>query len=899
MSESVAEHNRRSLCFAMKLLLVGMLVWSPEAAHAQLELAEELSPAQRERLAREYRRLGSDGQQSAESQSRRSGGEEEEGANDRDSVDDRLTIDDIAPLDPDTGLRPFGYELFASRPSTFAPVDDVPVPADYRIAPGDSFLLRLTGKESGRFELPVGRDGMVFLPEIGELRVAGLTFERARQAVETEIADQRIGVQATLSMAGLRSIRVLVVGEARQPGAYTISALSTLTNALLVSGGIRTIGSLRNIELRRNGQVEQQLDLYDLLLDGDTTADVALQAGDTIFVPPVGDTVAVSGAVRRPAIYELDDDRTLDRVIEMAGGLAPGAVDGLIEVERFNNAGRKELLETTRTGAGRFRLKAGDHISVASAIDRADDFVATYGHIERTGRRPWSDAMRLTDLVPSAAALKPLADLDFALLLRQSLQDASVMVHYVNPRRAFAQRGSSADLALQPGDSLYFFSNAVEQSESGDDDDESPTRKRSPELDRFPVDPSAVSSARAGQEADRLTGSLRSNAPKRGLPYPQAERRLLRPLVEERATRREQIDEIVELLRSQSGMSAPLSTARITGAVRFPGVYPLNHEQTDVADLIRAAGGFQEQAFLYEAEIARPVIRESKGTPVAGLEISTLDLNAILSSQRSVLIQPQDVVSIRYIPDSLATAQIELEGEVRFPGVYQVSRDESIADVVRRAGGLTGEAFARGALFTREALKRKEREQLERLAERLRSSLVSSAISNGQSDDANNHGDAAQLIAALLERLDDHEPIGRLVVDLPALLEGKRQSVVLEDGDRLLIPRRPDAVTVLGEVQFPTSHLYRDGLSRNDYVSLSGGTTDLADNRRIYVVKVSGEVRIKRGWFASQPQIDPGDTIVVPLDLTPVQPLRLASTLSQILGQLALTAASFNAVGAF
>jgi polysaccharide biosynthesis/export protein len=210
----------------------------------------------------------------------------------------------------EAALKPFGYDLFEGVPSTFAPVSDIQVPSDYIVGPGDKLEIQLYGNEPVGYSLTVERDGRINFPKLGPVNLTGLTFENARTAIEQRVAKQLIGSRVSVTMGDLRSIRVFVLGEANKPGSYTVSGLSTMTNALFVSGGVKKIGSLRNIQLKRNGKLITVLDLYDLLLHGDTSGDRQLLPGDVIFIPPIGPIVSVDGAVRRPAIYEIKGEKT-------------------------------------------------------------------------------------------------------------------------------------------------------------------------------------------------------------------------------------------------------------------------------------------------------------------------------------------------------------------------------------------------------------------------------------------------------------------------------------------------------------------------------------------------------------------------------------------------------------
>lgn len=237
-----------------------------------------------------------------------------EQTNDSDSLQE-----EGATTTTNTELEQFGYSLFAGSPTTFAPATNIPVPANYIMGPGDTVIIQLYGQQNVTHELVITREGTLLLPEIGPIAVSGLSFDDLRAQIDEIVSTQLIGQQAAVTLGNLRSIRIFVLGEAFRPGSYTVSGLSTMTNALFVSGGITNVGSLRNIQLRRLGETIAELDLYDLLLEGDTSADQRLLPDDVLFVPPIGPTVAVSGEVIRPAIYEIKDEATTLEVLMLAG----------------------------------------------------------------------------------------------------------------------------------------------------------------------------------------------------------------------------------------------------------------------------------------------------------------------------------------------------------------------------------------------------------------------------------------------------------------------------------------------------------------------------------------------------------------------------------------------------
>ncbi|MFT6897826.1 MAG: polysaccharide export outer membrane protein, partial [Paraglaciecola sp.] len=222
-------------------------------------------------------------------------------------------------------LKPFGYDLFNDASASFAPPTNLPVPSDYIMGPGDSINVQLFGKVNDKYELQVNNEGVIEVPDLGPMNAAGLSYNEFKKQLTGRYAQQVIGVTPNISMGELRTIQVYMVGEAYQPGAYVVSALSSITNALFASGGVNDMGSLRHIELKRGGKTITEFDLYDLLVFGRTDQDVRLQQGDVIFIPIVKKLVSIDGSVRRPAIYEAKDNEDIATLINIAGGLLPTA----------------------------------------------------------------------------------------------------------------------------------------------------------------------------------------------------------------------------------------------------------------------------------------------------------------------------------------------------------------------------------------------------------------------------------------------------------------------------------------------------------------------------------------------------------------------------------------------
>jgi protein involved in polysaccharide export with SLBB domain len=721
-------------------------------------------------------------------------------------------------------LQPFGYDLFEADGSGFEPVMTGPVPPDYVLGPGDSVRVQLFGNVNGIYEMEVSRDGVLNLPELGPLNVAGLPFSEFREDVDRRVQEMLIGTQVSVSMGQLRTIRVFVLGDANRPGSYVVSSLATISSALYRSGGISRIGSLRDIQLKRNGRVAARLDLYELLLNGDTSGDVRLRPGDVIFVPPIGAQVSVSGAVNRPAIYEMVGNASLAQVIRIAGGLQPDAYPTGARVERID-AGQERIVvgvDASDETAANLPVRAGDVLTVPRVLPELEDTVSLAGHVQRPGPFQWRDGMRLTDLIGSLTDLRPGADSEYILIRREDASTRRISAVSANLTAALADKRSEENIALHARDTVHVFDLAF------------------------------------------------------------GRQRIIEPILEE--------------LQLQSNSSEPYREVSVSGQVKAPGSFPLETGMR-VSDLIRAGGNLAEQAYTLHAELVR---YEIIGGTTRTTEIVDVDLGAILRGDpiADLLLGEHDNLRISRVPDWESLLTVTLEGELTFPGEYRIRPGETLEQLLRRAGGLTDKAYAEGAIFLRESLQEREQEQIEVLARRLEADLTSLSLQDADT----NRVDSEATGQSLLAQLRETEAVGRLVIDVESIIDGDTSAdVELRDNDRLLVPQRSQEVTIIGETQQNTSHLYRAGLSRDDYINLSGGLTRRADKKLIYVVRASGAVVTtqRSRWFGRGNNVDirPGDTIVVPLEVDRIRPLTLWTSVTQILYQAAIAVAAIDTFG--
>ncbi len=715
-------------------------------------------------------------------------------------------------------LAPFGYDIFAKNFNDSYNYDS-PIPSDYRVGPGDLIEIQLFGQKNEAYSLEISREGILRFPDIGPINAfeTGTSFIDLKNLLKDKIRENLgEGVQSSITLGAFRSIRIFIFGEVEKQGAVHVSAFTSMINALLNCGGIKHTGSLRRVELKRSGKIITTLDLYDLLLDGDTSADQALQPGDVIFVPTISKQISVNGAVRRPAKYEILEEDTLQDAVRLAGGTTQHSVLSRIRIERLNEDFQPEVRNFNYQENKDNKILSGDLISIGIAGSNIRNIVSIIGPIENEGDYEWREGLLLSDLITNSKSFLPEIDLDYGLISRKKTDGTFHFLSF-QPRNIF---DSNEKIPLKEQDTVYFFTQEPRE--------------------------------------DSLEGLL--------------------------------LD-----IRQQSRAGENARVIRVSGAVHFPGEYPFT-DSMSLQDLILAGGGTKDSAYLLEAEITRVGINEEQKAFVEHLRIGQ-DVLVDGNRSKNYLLKPYDSLSIKPIPLWREGESIKISGEVNFPGTYSIKLGETLFDVIQRAGGLTDRAFADGALFSRENLRIKEDEQRERLIKQLESDLATATLSATDSEEAAQAQSAAR---AMLSRLQNTESQGRLVIDLNKILkDAERSDLLVKDQDSLFIPSIPYAVSVSGEVQFPTSHLYDEKLDMNGYLNRSGGYTQNADKERTFVVKSNGAVMTKggNGWFgkgSNGSKISPGDVIVVPIDVKQTRFLENLTYSTQIIYQLAVAAAAVN-----
>ena len=396
-------------------------------------------------------------------------------------------------------LPMFGYNLFDGALSTFAPLDRVPVPADYVIGPGDEIMVRAWGQIDVDVRATVDRNGRIYIPKVGAINVAATRYQDLDSRVRSAVSRVFKNFDMVVTLGELRSIQIFVVGQVRKPGSFTVSSLSTLVNALFASGGPTTKGSLRKVQLKRGNKVVTEFDFYDLLLKGDKSRDAQLLPGDVIFVPPIGPLAAISGSVNVSAIYELKGKQTLEDLVAMAGGLSTSAAGQKVTLERIFDRKNRVVEELSLDPTGMARVLAdGDVVNVFTLSPRLVNAVTLRGNVATPMRFEWKEGLHISDIIPERSMLvvpdywlqrnragrpqswitesteakgdgaakitrdvkRPGAEVnwDYAVVERLNPVDYSTILIPFNLESAIFDKGSEHNLKLEPGDIVTIFS---------------------------------------------------------------------------------------------------------------------------------------------------------------------------------------------------------------------------------------------------------------------------------------------------------------------------------------------------------------------------------------------------------------------------------------------------------
>jgi polysaccharide export outer membrane protein len=527
----------------------------------------------------------------------------------------------------------FGQSLFQQPPSTFAPVDLTQVPGDYIIGPGDELQINLWGQVQAILRVIVDRAGQIYVPQVGQISVAGVHYGQLEDHLKREISRIFKNFSLTANIGRLRSIQVVVVGNARYPGTYTISSLSTLINAIFASGGPAPQGSLRHIQVRRDGATITDFDFYDLLVKGDKSKDVRLQPGDVLYIPHVGPLVAISGSVNVPAIYEIKDNSSLKDLIDFAGDLSTLADTSKVTIDRVVDHQARKTLEFPYDEQSRSQqVEDGDIVRIFSIVPRFEDTVTLRGNVANPGRYPWKPGMRVSDLIPDAQAL----------LTRGYWRNRADIVNNraTEYRLRSETREGTYDGFVQKNRETGPADATPRTSNTGSAGSVAAIASESNSLDQRPADSTETpAEANANHTSSTQTGAivptttvknvaedLRSYAPEINWDYAIIQRVNPQDLSskviwmsprkailqhDEKSNLELQAGDIVTIF-SQRDVSVPLTERSqyviVEGEVQRPGVYKLEPNET-LRSVLERAGGLTPNAYVYASQFTRESAR--------------------------------------------------------------------------------------------------------------------------------------------------------------------------------------------------------------------------------------------------------------------------------------------------
>ena len=778
---------------------------------------------------------------------------------------------------PSTDRPPqrFGTEVFRDglRDPRSIPMD-LPVGPDYVVGPGDSLTIDLWGGISTKLVRVVDRQGRVTLPEAGPVLVSGRSLGEVQQAVQRAVSSQYRGTSSDVSVSRLRTIRVYVVGEVEEPGAYDISSLSTALNALVGAGGVTPRGSLRSLKHMRGKEELEEIDTYDLLLHGVSPDAKKLENGDTLMVPSVGPQVTVTGMVRRPAIYELNGEETVEDALELAGGILPAAALRHVEVQRLEAHEKRTMLSldlspdnSAPSQLASFKIQEGDEIHIFPIAQYNQDTIYLQGHVQRPGRYSYHEQMKLTDLIASYKDILPEPAAHYGEIIRLNPPDFHPTVVSFDLASAMADPATAP--ALQPLDTVRIFSRF--------DFEPAPTvfvagEVRSPGNYR-------TSGQASLRDAVFLAGGLKPDAALDTAQLfrinPDGSSKIfsvnLGSALSGNAGDNIFLQPRDRLLIHKNTSRVEPSTIEITGEVAKPGRYPYT-ENMRADDLIRAAGGLKRSADTNSADLTRYA---ASGGSSQHLQISLASLSNGNASE-DLPLHSGDVLAIRQVPGwSDIGAAVKVNGEVMHPSTYGIRPGEQLSSVLQRAGGFTGQAYPYGAVLMRREVREMEvRNQAELISRMKVEREHLKELPEGTTDQRNNKLNAIAQTDAAITQLSENPPIGRVVIHIQSDVARWRNTpadVALRDGDLLMIPKKANVVSVNGQVFNPTAISAQSGRSAKWYLSQAGGPTPNANKKDVFVIRADGSVLSAKsnggGWLSGDPlntPLRPGDTVMVP-----------------------------------
>ncbi|GET44766.1 capsule polysaccharide transporter [Capnocytophaga felis] len=655
----------------------------------------------------------------------------------------------------------FGMNFFKNPKISFTPNMNMATPENYQVGPGDELLIEIWGATEASFKQKVDTQGNIFINAIGKINVSGLSFEDVKTKVNSYLKRIYSGISAPngsynkvytgVTITQVRTVKVNIIGEVTVPGTYSLSALSTVLNALYACGGPTENGSFREINLVRNGQKIATFDVYEFLIHGSEKGNLPLKDQDVIIVPPYLNRVLIEGEVKRKGAYETKEGESLANLITFFGGFTSDAFTNTLVVERIKNA-KREVKEVAFEDISSFLMQNGDKLKVHPITNEYQNRLSIGGAVYQPGTYEFKEGMTAFDLLNRANGVRKEASLDRGLIFR-TLNRVDYQTINFSVKDLIEEKNN---IPLIDNDSIHIF------------------YKDSLQMARF---------------------------------------------------------------------------IKVEGAVNKPKELPFMENMT-VGDVIALAGGLSQGADASTIDIFREINDGDFRKLSQDFKVSANN-ELIPAKGDSIKLQPNDIISIRYIKGYTPMQTITVEGEVLYPGIYSIrSKDERISDLIERVGGFSPYAYIRGATLVRKKLDEGDIKQEQFLDEMIMASNIGS--DNNQA----------------LKKIEKKSTEYRIGIDLKKILENKhsKYDLILSEGDVLLIPSEKQTIEIKGEVLAPSLVRYERGLSLREYVNRAGGFSDRAKKRSIYVMYANGDIKSTNNslFFKNYPELEPGAIIIVP-----------------------------------
>ena len=671
----------------------------------------------------------------------------------------------------------FGYNFISTSPTSIIATGDLPLPNDYQISLGDVIGVVLSGSKERIFDIKVQLDGTVFFPELGSISVVGESFLDIKNKFRNLIEQSYIGVSIDLSLKDLSAKKITIVGAVNNPGTYLVNPFTTISNSLAYSGGIQSIGSLRNIRLLRSNGDSFTFDLYKLLIDGDRTNDITIESGDVILVGAASKFINITGMVKRPGSYEVIPGENLSDLLKFSLGFVGGANINKITLNKLDF--KTSSIINIITNDTSYSLENILSVNVYPYKNDNNSDINVSGAVEEPGYYKLEDYENLEQLIN---------DLDFINVypwlatLEQFDED-----NLVRSSTLFSLNDPNTyrSIKLLPNSRIYF--------------------------------------------ANIESRSFAVNTITQGLIN----------------------DYLLTINHKQGSFTLPIfGTYSVESFVELLGL--------DMSDV--------EEEATY---------------------ISPLDNTIIKDNYRNMqfVAKKYNTVSFRSPVNDLI--RVNIGGAVNFPGTYTMNSNSVLSDIYELTGGFKSEAFLEGIIFTRESIRNRQREAIQKSKEDLNKALLTSRQKGERLGDIT-------IITALSESIEPKN-LGRIAGDFSPQSESAIKTILL-DGDSIFVPRNPNVINVLGEVLNPIAFEYNKRITIRSAIDNSGGYQDYADKRKVYVIKANGLIeRVNRNIFTKNVKLGPGDTIVVPRRIITNNPgIDALLPITNILSDLAFSAAALE-----